>query len=1539
MGRFKLNVWVGKVWLLSALLLLFHGSLLGQRSIWDVGKSPVLVGEKLMEQGRYEEALTIMEEAFLTDMNNPLLIRQIITCYHVLGNSTENLSWYKKLENNMGMSEQHRLAYGDLLRREGYKQEAAYQYRLGQEKSEHKQLYAYRLLSLEHDEKLHDSLEPYQVKSLSFNTSFDEYAPLLQDSSLSFTSNRPSVTGMKEQWDGHLWHRRFLATGEQQNIVEPLKREEIFTTLQTTEAAFFDHHTKAIYTHRQKDGHTALHLATFSNGKWKDKGRLAFCQEGYDYQNPVWSPDQTYLFFSSNQPKGMGGMDLYYIQQKEGRWERVIAMGKEVNTAGDEVTPYLASDYTFYFSSNGLPGLGGFDVHKGVFDQGHLLEVKPMGHPANSMYDDTHWVWDANKQVGYLSSDRAEEKNRDIYQLSLNPEVSYTVEGTVIWQVSAQGMPEGLADASIQITDQLTGQKVGVAYSDGSGDFSIHVPYSGSFELVFKHGNRVHRKQLTFPMKTLKDQRLLIVFYGIGEGIEGHEDAFVSRYTSVYSTRFWRKWYNAIHRPCEMNSILKGKKQVHFEQLQQMQGTDRQAQAYFHQKDFEKAFQTYWFLINNNPENTQYREQAAQALFYINRPYEALFLLNSLLCEGYALKETTYKLLAEVMIQTGRYSYAKKYYRKYLNAKADPKVSRILEGLDQLGMYLKDSTIYHVTPVSVNTDANEYGAVFTEEGVSFLSDRKGKKQRAFTHLFHSKKSEDYKDFQQTYKVKGDLNSRIFEGPHTYFPGGDRMLITRNKKKGRKKRNLGIEELQKKGDRWVSKGKFILDQKGYQVGHPSLNQTGDTLYFISDMPGGYGGTDIYRSTYNKGLWSTPENMGEEVNTSGNEVFPFIADSLFYFSSDGHKGLGGLDIFRAEVVNGAFTNTTNMGFPVNSHKDDFGLVLDSTSVFGYFSSNRRAKGDDDIYHLQIYKTFSYVISGTVVLHDRNPKNDQALRKEGVQVSLIDVATEDTVSKSVSDIDGRFWLRAPYAGDFNLLAEDEELGAFPMMVEIPMYRNFYEDYSIAFMETDQAYFREDVWLEQKKDISKEYLRQKLYEKENKLPCFSYAGRVLDAETNEAVTDAMVLAYDINTGIIYKEVTDEEGYYGFCLDANSKYTFKIMKYGYLTGCYLDETAELPALDPAPPVLLERLPINGELLFSENFYYSVNSSDITPEIETGLNEVVKLLKENPTLKVEIASHTDARGSATYNTLLSSVRAKKISLYLIEHGIAIDRVISNGYGESEILNHCEDGVLCSDEEHGFNRRTEVRLIGMVDAVQDQGFYQEIFDYAIDQSGCLPVNVSDKEQLVVYIGQAQGDDLLFLSGVKVRAVDALTGEVFTVTSLPNGYFRMKLRAGAEYMIQSFKEGYWPVAEEVQVPIAKGVYIANPTVMKRTQIALAEMSFLGLTEYTVPEGANSDWITQGEMRSQLQEEIPEVYLPDYRSGYAIQVGSYRRHESVDFESLKGLGKVCRHLSKVDQLHRYFLMRFDTQEEVEKALRKVRAKGIKDAFIYPLKAGLEF
>lgn len=320
--------------------------------------------------------------------------------------------------------------------------------------------------------------------------------------------------------------------------------------------------------------------------------------------------------------------------------------------------------------------------------------------------------------------------------------------------------------------------------------------------------------------------------------------------------------------------------------------------------------------------------------------------------------------LAEALKKNGNYAEAKKMFSEYLllNRK-DYRAMRLMESCDSISSFGEDTSLFTISLLRFNMQGEDnFSPAFYRSGIVFLSDKNYKglsktksdfNGKRYLDLFYAKKTEKG-NWLDPEPLRGDVNGLFNEGPAVFLPDFNTMYFTRNNytsnKIDKNKHNVNVLKIYKAQLReglWKVDGEMLFNNGDYSVAHPSINSDGTIIYFSSDMPWGYGGTDIYRvKLQGPNVWTKPINIGQNVNMEGNELFPFLQnDSTLYFSSNSNTGLGGLDIFVTHFVNGDWTKPQNLGSPINSSGDDFGFIIDSIGRNGYFSSDRF--GSDKIF----------------------------------------------------------------------------------------------------------------------------------------------------------------------------------------------------------------------------------------------------------------------------------------------------------------------------------------------------------------------------------------------------------------------------------------------------------------------------------------------------------------------------------------------------------------------------------------------------------------
>jgi len=442
--------------------------------------------------------------------------------------------------------------------------------------------------------------------------------------------------------------------------------------------------------------------------------------------------------------------------------------------------------------------------------------------------------------------------------------------------------------------------------------------------------------------------------------------------------------------------------------------------------------------------------------------------------------------------------------------------------------------------------------------------------------------------------------------------------------------------------------FTYNSTEFFLAQPFLSEDGKTLWFSSNRTGGFGKADIWYSTKTNDDWSEPMNAGNVINTVDNEMFPFPQKNKLYFSSNGHPGLGGLDLFSVLFSNEKASDLLNLGANLNSNGDDFSLVLDKTEKTGYFSSNR-GEFIDNIYSVVINR-LEFVYVGTIVA-DLNTEKIQAIpvivKKEGVVISTI-----------FADKDGKF--------EFN----GEKNSSYSFEINQQEFESVKEDYSTVGKTASDSTFKDFV-LVSNVDV---------------------AFTIVDEKTKQNLRNAKVEIVNKKTNEIISVTTNEKGLIELKLPRNNEFEVRVSH-----ANYIDSKTSFSSVTKdkviASTIGLNKIEV-GAVLAIKDLNYDYNKWNIKPESKVELNKVVAFLKENPNVKIELSSHTDSRGLAEFNMNLSKKRNQSCIAYLVSKGVKKDRVIGKWYGESKLLNKCADNVKCSEEEHAKNRRTTAIVVSI-----------------------------------------------------------------------------------------------------------------------------------------------------------------------------------------------------------------------------------------------------
>jgi outer membrane protein OmpA-like peptidoglycan-associated protein/tetratricopeptide (TPR) repeat protein len=493
---------------------------------------------------------------------------------------------------------------------------------------------------------------------------------------------------------------------------------------------------------------------------------------------------------------------------------------------------------------------------------------------------------------------------------------------------------------------------------------------------------------------------------------------------------------------------------------------------------------------------------------------------------------------------------------------------------------------YQVEDAGVNSKYSDYGTALYSNKIVFasardtgsLGHRKHKwTNQYFTNLYTADLGDNMTP-TAAQKFDKNINSKFHESTPAFTKDGKTMYFTRNNyidgKKGKDGNNITLIKIYKatlENDKWSNITELPFDSDNYSTAHPALSPDEKTLYFASDMPGTIGQSDLFKVKINDdGSFGTPENLGNAINTEGRETFPFVNDeSEIYFASDGHPGMGGLDVFMSKInEDGAFSEVQNVGADVNSPKDDFAYLIDTKSRRGFFTSNRDGgQGYDDIYK--------------------------------------------------------------------------------------------------FLETKRL-----------------ICEQLLY------------GEITDLTTAELLPNTKITLYDRQFNLVSTTTSDEKGNYSFTVECGKTYNVRAEKTEYTTK---EQKITIASEDGKTylPITLEKAKCKvtigddlGKCFGIKMIYFDFDKSNIRVEAALDLEKILDVLNQYPTMKLDIRSHTDSRGTFEYNEALSDRRAKSTINWLIKNGVDSSRLIGKGYGENQLVNNCSDGVECTEDEHQLNRRSE-----------------------------------------------------------------------------------------------------------------------------------------------------------------------------------------------------------------------------------------------------------
>ncbi len=559
-------------------------------------------------------------------------------------------------------------------------------------------------------------------------------------------------------------------------------------------------------------------------------------------------------------------------------------------------------------------------------------------------------------------------------------------------------------------------------------------------------------------------------------------------------------------------------------------------------------------MLNDAYNLTNDSEVRAQIVFYIaecyrktNNPKKAESQYRKALARDYP-DPVAILYYADALKMNEEYEEAIEEYKRYAErVPDDPRGENGVKSCRMAMAWLDNPNGYIVENMKFfNSRENDYSPYFAKEDYSvvyFTSSR----ENSTGNDMHGGTGENFSDiYVSTKDRKGSwsspvpldetINTEFEEGTPVLTSSYNTLIFTRCEKSQKKSMGCALYEARREGEGWGKPKPLEISGDSIVIAHPALSPDGLTLYFVSDMEGAMGGKDIWYCTRTStgDNWGDPVNMGDPVNSLGDEVFPYVHhDGTFYFSSNGHPGMGGLDIFKAKKNGSGEWEIENLRYPINSSADDFGIVFENEVERGFFSSTRNSRAGDEI--------FSFYLP-------------------------------------------------------------------PLK-------------------------------------------------------FNIIGTVKDEKTNKPLTDVRVKSIG-SDGIQVETTTGEDGTFKFMMKPKTDYVYVTTKEGYLNGKDRETTKGLESSKDFYPVIYMTSIAKPIELSQADVFYEFGKWDLRPEAMVALDKLVEILNDNPNITIELMSHTDHIGSDEANITLSQKRAQSVVDYLISKGIASDRLVAKGYGES-----------------------------------------------------------------------------------------------------------------------------------------------------------------------------------------------------------------------------------------------------------------------------------
>lgn len=487
---------------------------------------------------------------------------------------------------------------------------------------------------------------------------------------------------------------------------------------------------------------------------------------------------------------------------------------------------------------------------------------------------------------------------------------------------------------------------------------------------------------------------------------------------------------------------------------------------FYKDRNYTEALKLYMEAARKDPD---IQLRIARCYYSLKEYSTAVAYYSKYLKEKRALPWSDTYYYAEVQAATGNYKGAIEYYQKHLTNKKDDELAmRKIWRLSNIKYLYEDSSHFAVRPISLNTEYGELCATPYKNRIVFMSNRKEPElveklnavmNAPFYKIYSARilpgtSANGGHQYDKPSLFSKELASRLNAGPVVFYNKEQKMAFVSaaNETGNGGRRNLQLYFAEWKNGEWSETDPFPYNSRYHSISDPTISEDGKVLYFSSDMGGGQGGKDLYRSTFEAGKWTQPENLGETVNTPYDEAFPFLHQNrTLYFSSNGHPGMGGLDIFETAIKSDGYSEPRNAGYPINTSYDDFGMTIDSLDTHGYFSSNRKNGGfNDDLYEFDMdLQTYPVTIAGVVKLKEHAWTDASAITAmPHTKIYLVDNLRNTTVFENVTDNNGNFSVVVPYFSEYVIRAVGADGKESVVVLEIPRHQRQVSAHEIVFV-----------------------------------------------------------------------------------------------------------------------------------------------------------------------------------------------------------------------------------------------------------------------------------------------------------------------------------------------------------------------------------------------------------------------------------------------------------------------------------------------------------